>query len=194
MCLINHSFAHFLPLYLHLCVCISGEINAENVRSKNLQREMDSMINDLQNVLWLFCRACLCDVSFQFLFLRFYHYYYYCYYYYYFVCVYIDWSIVWIVSECFLLGYVFFENWEENIEGNFFCYRRITCRKGEVQGCQRRTRHDIERIVGLLSNEINLVWWWRQQQQEAFLFFFFLYNFPLLFMIPLLPVCEFRYG
>jgi hypothetical protein len=32
--------------------------------------------------------------------------------------------------------------------------RRITCRKGKVQGCQRRTRHDIERIVGLLNQSL----------------------------------------
>jgi len=30
---------------------LEGDITAENVRSKSLQREMDSMINDLQNVL-----------------------------------------------------------------------------------------------------------------------------------------------
>ena len=29
--------------------------------------------------------------------------------------------------------------------------RRITCRKGEIQGRKRRTRHDIERIIGLLK-------------------------------------------
>lgn len=34
-----------------VCVCISGDIAAENVRGKGLQREMDSVINDLQNVL-----------------------------------------------------------------------------------------------------------------------------------------------
>jgi hypothetical protein len=58
----------------------------------------------------------------------------------------------------------------------FYLRRRITCRKGEVQGRQRRARHDIERIVGLLGNEINLFWWWWWRQlQEAFFYMFFLF-------------------
>lgn len=34
---------------------------------------------------------------------------------------------------------------------DFVSSRRITCRKGEIQGRKRRTRHDIERIIGLLK-------------------------------------------
>jgi hypothetical protein len=45
------NISMIIPLYISCIVCISGDITAENVRSKSLQREMDSMINDLQNVL-----------------------------------------------------------------------------------------------------------------------------------------------
>ena len=38
---------------MFVVLCFSGDIAAENVRSRCLQREMDTMINDLQNVLWL---------------------------------------------------------------------------------------------------------------------------------------------
>jgi uncharacterized protein YeeX (DUF496 family) len=38
-----------------------------------------------------------------------------------------------------------------------FLYRRITRRKGEIQGCKRRTRHDIKRIVGLLKTSIQYI-------------------------------------
>jgi hypothetical protein len=59
----------FIPAYM--CVCISGDITSENARSKSLQREMDSMINDLQNVLWfIYCLFVVCVMKFQFLFVR----------------------------------------------------------------------------------------------------------------------------
>jgi hypothetical protein len=150
-------------------------------------------------ILWsMIFRMCfdlfaVCAVKFQFFIsLSYYHYYYY--YHYYFVCVHFIDQFFLIVSAClscfFWMDTLGFFLWRIvwNIHVLFSLRRRITCRKGEVQGCQRRTRHDIERIVGLLSNEINLFWWWWWRQlQEAF----FLHVFPLLSIIPLIPLCEF---
>jgi hypothetical protein len=77
-CFMNsNQILHDYPFVLsciYVSACISGDITTENVRSKSLQREMDTMINDLQNVLWsncLFvCCVCVCAVKFQFLFPR----------------------------------------------------------------------------------------------------------------------------
>ncbi len=94
------------------------------------------------------------------------------------MCKFIDRCFVFNRKECLLSCFSI-----ENLLKNFVLFsfrRRITCRKGEVQRCQRRTRHDIERIVGLLIN----FWWWRQQH------FFYMF-FPLLSIIPKLPLCEF---
>jgi hypothetical protein len=52
----------------------------------------------------------------------------------------------------------------------YFLCRRITRRKGEIQGRKRRTRHDIKRIIGLLKT--HYYWWWQQQQQQQQTSFF----------------------
>ncbi len=176
LCMIDYS----LILFLHLRVCISGDITAENARGKNFQREMDSMINDLQNVLWfIYLFICLFDCcvcvmwNFQFLFLRFIII---------IITIIIIIIILYVYIDCLIIFFnrkrMFTFNWNnffdhEKLVYPFYLLRRITCRKGEVQGRQRRTRYDIERIVGLLNNEIYFIEWWRQQQQQhAFLFFF----------------------
>ena len=64
--------------------------------------------------------------------------------------------------------------------------RRITCRKGEIQGRQRRTRHDIERIVGLLNQLVHVLW--KTNPRESTSFFFLS---PLLSIIPIWPWCDF---
>ena len=156
-----------------LCMCISGDITSENVRSKSLQGEMDSMINDLQNVLWLPCVClsfdCLSDVSrvnasIFIHSLNFYpHYYYYYYHHPYNYCYRFILYVSTLIIRCFLSSWVrMWIDWlrwrvalKRPIPTTIISLpRRITCRKGKVQGCQRRTRHDIERIVGLLNQSL----------------------------------------
>lgn len=75
-----------------------------------------------------------------------------------------------------------------------FFSRRITCRKGEIQGRKRRTRHDIKRIIGLLKKKnfsISFLFG-GEQQQASFLLFFISFFISFCLLNPYhLFLCEF---
>ena len=137
-----------------LCCAFSGDITAENVRSRTLQREMDAMINDLQNVLWF-------DLIWFFPVVQ--------------LFVHVDCIFLFLTFRFFFLLVRF--------------YRRITCRKGKVQERQRRTRHDIERIVGLLIEDLEIFQLRvvttvaRKSNVTQSLFCFLFMSFPFLFFL-----------